>query len=431
MALPNSGIIIPRQSVVGHEAEYVKMFDPPTASPPTCELLTPTNPVPEFMQSLGLASVGIPHTVRPRLLNNTTITAWDGAIISNFTISDRNLNSPFNKGFYPAPTLRVPRGSIFHAETQGAGPPPHTIHWHGVEPTPMNDGVGHCSQEVGQYTYQWQPNFIGSYFYHCHRNTMQHFEFGLFGFLIIETPDAFDNPGPFGNPGGYPRRTAANLQDFKTTFPGWIGGSLATGGPHAMTVPYDAEALWVFDDIDNTWRTDMPNAKSTFPTHGTQPGVNDQFFFGDFHDFNPNYFFVTGVNFPAAVGGTAAIPPGVTIPAALNSGVTGMQVSVNAPVNKTIFIRCLCAAYGIVKVTFPLDVVIIEYDGRAMGVPPLAQYNHAYTVKAGTPIELSTARRFGCLMRSATPVNAVATAQFIHQRSNQPVFTGQIPIQIT
>jgi hypothetical protein len=176
----------------------------------------------------------------------------------------------------------------------------------------------------------------------------------------------------------------------------------------------------------------MPNAKSTFPTHGTQPGVNDQFFFGDFHDFNPNYFFVTGVSFPGPVGSTAAtIPAGITIPAALNSGVTGMQVSVNAPVNKTIFIRCLCAAYGIVKVTFPLDVVIIEYDGRAMGVPPLAQYNHAYTVKAGTPIELSTARRFGCLMRSATPVNAVATAQFIHQRSNQPVFTGQIPIQIT
>ena len=55
----------------------------------------------------------------------------------------------------------------------------------------MNDGVGHCSMELGQYTYQWQPNFIGTYFYHCHRNTMQHFEFGLYGLMLFDPPDAF------------------------------------------------------------------------------------------------------------------------------------------------------------------------------------------------------------------------------------------------
>ena len=84
----------------------------------------------------------------------------------------------------------MPRGVVFHGHAAGA-PSPHTIHWHGIEPTPLNDGVGHCSMEFGSYTFQWKPNFIGSYFYHCHRNTVQHFEFGLYGFLIIEPPDAY------------------------------------------------------------------------------------------------------------------------------------------------------------------------------------------------------------------------------------------------
>ena len=89
------------------------------------------------------------------------------------------------------PPTGCPGGRFATATPPAQGPPPHTIHWHGIEPTPMNDGVGHCSMELGQYTYQWQPNFIGTYFYHCHRNTMQHFEFGLAGLMLFDPPDAW------------------------------------------------------------------------------------------------------------------------------------------------------------------------------------------------------------------------------------------------
>jgi FtsP/CotA-like multicopper oxidase with cupredoxin domain len=57
----------------------------------------------------------------------------------------------------PASTLRLTEGQIFHG-TVKPGKRVHTIHWHGIEPDPRNDGVGHTSFEVtGHYTYQWIP----------------------------------------------------------------------------------------------------------------------------------------------------------------------------------------------------------------------------------------------------------------------------------
>jgi hypothetical protein len=152
--------------------------------------------------------------------------------------------------------------------------------------------VGHTAQEIGDYTYQWQPNFIGSYFYHCHRNTVQHFEMGLYGFLIIEPPDAY-TAGGGNNPGGYPRRTAANTAPFPQ-FPGFVGGDLASGDPHAYTIPYDYEALWVCDDVDSYWHNVVgQEARPSFLHH--QPARVTTSFSRHFHDFNRDYWYITGV----------------------------------------------------------------------------------------------------------------------------------------
>lgn len=449
MALPNSGIIIPRQSVVGAEGEWAKMFDPPTESPATPDNLTPDNPVPEFVRSVVTgASVPVPNTWDVTLMHGMTLPTWDAGQpgrptqLNYFLIGSSNLPSPFSGGTFPGPTIRIPRGKIFHGRTSAGGPPPHTVHWHGIEPTPMNDGVGHCSMELGSYTYQFQPNFIGSYFYHCHRNTMQHFEFGLYGFLIIEPPDAYGqtNPSLANYAGTYPRRTAANLSNF-SEFTTWVGGDLADGGPHAMTVQYDKEALWVCDDRDSRWSALMSNPFATFPRMGSIPGVNDEFHAGDFHDFNPDYFFVTGVPFQGPRGGTGSVPQSFFVPAALNSGVAirdsngleidGMQVPINASVNQTVLVRVLCAAYVGIRVTFPIDVVIIAFDGRALGVPPFNQYNQAFKLNANTPFELSTARRFDCLIRSTSAFSGSATVEYLDVRGGTTLFTGRIPINIS
>jgi FtsP/CotA-like multicopper oxidase with cupredoxin domain len=358
--------------------------------------------------------VTTPNTVQRDLLHGLRLTMFDGTQVEMFVFSDRD-NPSTQNGNYPGATIRVPRGVIFHCETGTSGGP-HTIHWHGLEPTPINDGVGHCSMELGQYTYQFQPNHIGTYFYHCHRNTVQHFEFGLHGLIIVEPPDRS-------------KRIAANTANYPQ-FPGFNSNPI-TSDPLGYTLPYDVEAYWVLQAVDSVWHDIAADHFAFFPAHGTQPGVNDTFYRGFFHDYNPDYFFVTGVPVPVAAPGPGTIASNVVIPPALNSGVAGTQVSINAQRNQTILVRCLDAAYGKARVTFPVDVVIIAWDGRAHGVPPYGQYNSAYLVKAGTPIKLSVARRFDALIRSAVPVNSFATVEFRKHEGDRLLMTARIPFVIT
>jgi hypothetical protein len=443
---------------------FVKMWDPPTESPATPDFISPTNPVPEVMAAAGLADPpSLPHTLELDLLNGDAVDTWDGQKrLAWYMIGDTNLATQ-GGGTYPGPTIRMPRGVIYHATTKGKGPPPHTIHWHGLEPTPMNDGVGHCSMEIGDYTYQLQPAFIGSYFYHCHRNTMQHFEFGLYGLFLVEPPDAYFatqwNPDiPIGHCRDGKRRTAANLTDFPQ-FPNFVGGDIRDldpeagnpnlpvslkflSNPHAMTVAYDVEALWVFDDRDSVWSDLADNAHTSYPAYGLHPGYDDNFArnpgtdgFLAFNDYRADYWFVTGVPVPAHKGETAAIPPGIVVPAENNSGISGSQVSVEAYVGQTILFRVLDAAYNNCVYTFPFDIVIIAWDGRALGVAPYG-FNHAYEVPANTPIKVSVGRRFDALARFTTAGNHMVECKFIDTRGSDTAFevvtcTAQVPVNIS
>jgi len=451
------------------------MFPQATQSPATPENLdlaalplgVRANPVPEILAALRFAGrPRDPNTLDLDLMHGERLPGWDGTLLTFFLFRHNRLRSPFNGGQYPAATIRVPRGAVFHGKTLGHGPPPHTIHWHGIEPTSINDGVGHCSMEIGNYIYQWQPNFIGTYFYHCHRNTVQHFEFGLFGLLIIDPPDAFFasirrfrpngaivlNRVPVGAGRDGLRRTAANLvtpfADFTNLFPGFIGGDPINGvavpdplgqfptDPHAFTVPYDVEAFWVLDDRDSVWSEFAPSAFAFFPRNGNRPGINDRFRIGFFNDYRADFWFITGVPVPGPPGSVVAIDPagappaggglaGGVIPAQLNSGVAGTQIAINAAVDQTILIRTLDAAYNNARITFPVDVVIIAVDGRALGVPPFGLYNNAFLLPANTPILICTARRFDALMRFPSAqfpngFNGFATVEFIDSQGTTP-----------
>jgi len=163
-------------------------------------------------------------------------------------------------GAFPSPAMRVRQGQVVQTRLNVPMMMYHTIHHHGIEPDFRSDGVGHLSGDVnGNYTYQWRPMHAGTYFYHCHTNTVLHAEMGMYGALIVDPPE-----GP---------------------------GRAFEGGPS-----YDVEAIWAVDEIDSSWH----NLPWEAGTCGGDVGLND---------LNPDYFIITGVD-----GAQSALTdPGVAV----------------------------------------------------------------------------------------------------------------------
>ena len=187
---------------------------------------------------------------------NGSITMDDGTTIEMWGFRDGGGGGMggMGAGPFPSPAIRVTEGQIVHTNlSAGMMNGTHTIHHHGIEPSTENDGVGHYSFDVnGTYTYQWKATHPGTYFYHCHTNTVLHAEMGMYGALIIDPPE------------------------------GW--GTLYSGGP-----TYDVEAIWACDEIDSSWHNKAWNAGTCGGNEG-------------FNSLNPDYFIITGVD-----GGQSAL----------------------------------------------------------------------------------------------------------------------------
>lgn len=300
-----------------------------------------------------------------------------------------------NIASWPATTIRVREGELIHtrmANRRG----PHTIHHHGIEPTPMNDGVGHLTMDIGgglRYKYQWLAGESGTYFYHCHVNTVLHFEMGMYGMLIID-PDVPGAPFTDGGPGAVMR---ANTP-----------------------VGYDVEAIWVPDDIDRRW-----HALDRHGYHRRAGIVNGAFVpINDpdnprLHDFRPDVFVVSGV--PAPFGGDGAT-------------LNGVQATVVR--GQKLLVRALNAAYCTTRWRFPtsLQGEVLAVDGRTLGREPFSRYSAPYSLASiGHQFQLTTAQRWEILIDTGTATNFgqhLVEVDYFHWYTNTRLFTVRMPIQI-
>jgi FtsP/CotA-like multicopper oxidase with cupredoxin domain len=164
------------------------------------EFYEPPEPPLEFSDMPHEGSPATPNKVRPDVLFvreffNDSLEMPDGRNVDFWSFRDEN-----GVKAWPAPTMRLRQGQVAHTLVKPSKSA-HTIHHHGIEPGPHDDGVGHTSFEVtGGYAYQWRPAHAGTYFYHCHVNTVLHFEMGMWGGLIVDPPEG---PGRLF-PGAYP-----------------------------------------------------------------------------------------------------------------------------------------------------------------------------------------------------------------------------------
>ncbi|TMV46845.1 hypothetical protein FE783_24715 [Paenibacillus mesophilus] len=165
-----------------------------------------------------------------------------------------SLENKKGSAVYPAPTLVMAEGDNVEVTLTNIGPSKegikrlaHTIHWHGLDTDQANDGVPHTSPaiQVGEsFTYRFEATHAGTYFYHCHVDTIEHLQMGMHGSLIVKAKDGAKQA--------------------------W------TGGPS-----YDKEYVFHLNEIDPVWH------------HAVENGLAY-----DRTDFHPRYWTINGKAFP-------------------------------------------------------------------------------------------------------------------------------------
>ncbi|MGI9417957.1 MAG: multicopper oxidase family protein [Geminicoccaceae bacterium] len=93
-------------------------------------------------------------------------------------------------GHVPGPVIRATQGSMLTIDVANELAEPTTVHWHGLRVPVGMDGVPYLSQppiEPGDsFSYAFQLEDAGTYWYHPHINSSEQVGRGLYGALIVE-----------------------------------------------------------------------------------------------------------------------------------------------------------------------------------------------------------------------------------------------------
>lgn len=337
--------------------------------------------------------------IERQLAENVDAELPDGEKLTMWNIRDRELED--GRDAFPSPLVRTVEGDIVHARVHN-NINTHTIHWHGIEPTPVNDGVGKHSFEVsGNFIYQFATHQAGTYFFHCHKNTTLHFERGLYGLLLVD-PKKPDTAEAAGVP--------------EPPYPAGGPGFVAAWNPPTHVRKYDVEALWVFDDIDTTWLDlqhnafmqkcdpDDPIGKEN-PDNFTQDGI--------LHDFRPDVFHISGVlrrkNDPTPFN----------------------EVAANAKVSQTVLLRILNASYTVQEFRIGTPAEVVGMDGYPLGVAPSGKYSRPVSLAANQPFRLTTAMRWDILVRAEQPGQFPVECRMLQWISGEELFKARTFINVS
>jgi FtsP/CotA-like multicopper oxidase with cupredoxin domain len=402
--------IVPRRAVGPDErAAFNKHVCPPEFDGNNPDLIKGELNIREGDKSLIAPGKTVVRHLSRELLVDFDLRLPNGQTVPMWIIGDPDDNAGET---FPSKRVRVCEGEVVHAQVSGSGDT-HTIHWHGIEPSTMNDGVGKLSFELGDFTYQWRADCAGTYFYHCHKNTTLHFIRGLFGLLIIDPPRPTgvagpDPPYPDGGPGFVRRQNDIVRYDVEQ----WLlGGELDT--------------RWTSLD-ENAFMQRCDSANPVNPRNFTQNGF--------LNDFCPDIFYLAGVN--GKMGVAKVDPQGCRLPRTPAS-LDFPAVGVTAKVNDTVLLRVENTGYTLKQYRFgstqdqgKLSLEIIAMDGRPLGYQGCnGQFSAPFQLQPGQPLPLpvgplSSARRFDLLIRPTAVGTFPVQVEFFDWRAT---FSGSQP----
>jgi FtsP/CotA-like multicopper oxidase with cupredoxin domain len=95
-------------------------------------------------------------------------------------------------GQVPGPTIQAEVGDTLVVQLANALPEPTTIHWHGLRVPADMDGtemVQHPVQPGGTFEYRFLLPDAGTFWYHPHTHETEQLEKGLYGALVVRSPD--------------------------------------------------------------------------------------------------------------------------------------------------------------------------------------------------------------------------------------------------
>ena len=364
--------------ISGTALNQVETFDTfscnvPITNPKTPDLIT--------QQTLPL---GMKLVECERKFFSSKLLMPDGSKVEIWAFEDPRQTDAAKRFQFPSAPIIVHQGDLVHTILKSSKNS-HTIHHHGIEPTPMNDGVGHTSFEVtGSYTYQWRATEIGTFFYHCHKNTALHVEMGMYGMLIV-LPKESEFKRLDGGFNAFPPMIAAVPQTILDNTSFKTRDELRA---------YDVEAIWVADEMDPVWHKLNHNAGLC----GEDAGLNN---------FNPKHFLISGVPFHQQ--GLKKGRPFAPNPKNLE------LVDVKAMLEETVLVRFTHAGYTVLMIDTPpdLEIVQIEDSGRQYGGEH-SPYSVPFYVPPATPVPFTPARRASGLFRAKVPGTYEFKFRYLH-----------------
>ena len=180
----------------------------------------------------------------------SSVMSGSAAMADGSSISTWRFGDGFNGDrTVPSPVIEATEGD--NVEITLSSMMPHTIHLHGLDVDQQNDGVPTTSFEVqGSYTYTFTAPHAGTYMYHCHVNTNQHYEMGMFGTIIIRPSNGSTNT-IWNNGPTFDKEYVWQLTTFDSTWHSGMGGGGMGGGGGSNLTRYSPD-YFMINGIDGS-----------------------------------------------------------------------------------------------------------------------------------------------------------------------------------